>query len=158
LEPFFLSQKNKHFCFAKATAYGSVRIASLRCTGSKPPKRLLKRDKTLGRCPKQFRLFASQKTESRRDCKNCKTIFATSKPFEKGLDSQTFYCGFAAERWICFSPSESESFPNISLGVKPLFKGACGLQGSALRFYAFIFCIIALSSLFTSPESMIANA
>jgi hypothetical protein len=34
--------------------------------------------KTLGLCPKQFRLFALQKTESRRDFKNCFTIFETT--------------------------------------------------------------------------------
>jgi hypothetical protein len=32
----------------------------------------------LGLRPKQFRLFALQKTESRRDFKNCFTIFETS--------------------------------------------------------------------------------
>jgi hypothetical protein len=38
----------------------------------------LRRFKTLGRCPNQFRLFALQKTESRRYFKNCFTIFETT--------------------------------------------------------------------------------
>jgi hypothetical protein len=47
--------------------------------GSKPPKKhSFTAEKTLGRCPKQFRLFALQKTESRRDFKNCFTIFETA--------------------------------------------------------------------------------
>jgi hypothetical protein len=84
LEPFYIVKTST---FASQKPLPTAVSALLLCGAQVPNlQKPLGGVKTLGLCPKQFRLFALQKTESHRDFKNCFTIFETASPFEKGLD------------------------------------------------------------------------